>query len=66
MTAAALKAQVTRKASAVRLPADHPFAEATTAAEALLLAKPVVKRTAANRRDLKRVASKARRIEVQP
>ena len=45
------------------IPADHPFAEATEASLALLLSKPVKRRTAGNRRDIRRVRDKSRALE---
>ncbi len=45
------------------IPADHPFAEATEASLALLLSKPAKRRTAGNRRDIRRVRDKSLRLE---
>lgn len=48
-----------------RMPADHPFAEATEAALAILLSKPVKRRTSGNRRDIRRIRDKSRKLDQQ-
>lgn len=58
-----LKARTTRALAGMALP--ECFAQATVAAEAVLLARKPSERTVANRRDLKRLASKARKLEVR-
>jgi len=55
------RASVTRRLRGFALP--DAFVQATVAAEAHLLAKSPKARTEANKRDLKRIASQARRIE---
>ncbi len=58
------RAQVTRKLATVELPAC--FVESTAAAQARLLAKPVEHRSAGERRELKRISRKVRKLEVLP
>lgn len=58
----AARRSTTRATAGLELP--DCFATATAASEARLLSKPVAARTRADVRDLRRLASKARALEV--
>lgn len=60
-TATTTRRRTTRKLSGLELP--DCFAAATVAAEAKLLAKTPKERTGADKRDLRRLADKARKLE---
>jgi hypothetical protein len=59
-----LRTRTTKRLAGMALP--ECWAGGAVLAEARILAKPVAKRTAADRRDLKREASKARVLETRP
>lgn len=61
MSTASLRAATTRKLAGLELP--DCFGAATEASTAKLLAKRPSERTAADRRDLRRLSDKSRRIE---
>lgn len=61
---ATTRTQVTKRLADCELP--DCFTVATAAAEARLLAVPARDRTVAQRRDLRRVARQAARLEVRP